>query len=183
MSCRRLCSLALTLVVAGCYASARESKRDGAPQPQSAYGVGLAADSGLSQMSPVEYQIFQATNHFREAHGLRKLIADPVLTPFARSRSQDMARRHYFSHTTPDGRGVFDLMEAAGIDYSRAAENIHMSSGLRDLAKVAEKAVNGWINSEGHRKNMLSRDLTHIGIGVAQGPDGAYYSTQVFRTP
>jgi uncharacterized protein YkwD len=130
----------------------------------------------------MEQTIFEATNRFRGEHYLAPLVRDDGLGRFARSRSEDMARRHYFAHTEPGGKGVFTLLREAGIDYGYAAENIHMSRGV-SRAEAAETAMRGWINSPGHRANMLAKQPTHLGVGVAQAANGAYYSTQVFTRP
>jgi uncharacterized protein YkwD len=98
---------------------------------------------------------------------------------FARSRSQDMATRSYFSHTTPDGLSVFDLLRQAGIPYTSARENIAWNKGYAP-SQVAQKAMDGWIASSGHRTNMLATDVKKIGVGAAQATDGGWYLTQVF---
>ncbi len=88
-----------------------------------------------------------------------------------------MAAKNYFSHTGLDGRSPFDRMRDAGYSYSSAAENI--AAGQPTPAAV----VNGWMNSEGHRANILNCKLTQIGVGVARGGSYGIYWTQVFGTP
>lgn len=88
-----------------------------------------------------------------------------------------MAKRDYFDHTNPDGKSPFDRMSAAGYQYRSAAENI--AAGYRD----AEAVVQGWMNSEGHRKNIMNCGLTEIGVGYATGGKYGTYWTQNFGTP
>lgn len=132
--------------------------------------------------SAVEAAILVGTNRFRSDHGLPPLRMDPALQRFARSRSQDMADRHYFAHTEPGGKDVFRLMRDAGIAFHYGAENIHLTRGV-PLEDVAETAMDGWIHSPGHRANLLATQPTLIGVGVVRTASGATYSTQVFAHP
>ena len=162
------------MLLAGCYAAHRDADGGRASRP-----IPRAPVTDIGEM---EATIVEGTNRFRADHGLPPLQHDLHLRRFARSRSEDMARRQYFSHTEPGGKGVFDLMRAAGITFRYGAENIHMSRGLK-ADQVAQTALKGWINSPGHRANMLAKRPTLIGVGVAQALTGAYYSTQVFSLP
>ncbi|MBC7541569.1 MAG: CAP domain-containing protein [Candidatus Sericytochromatia bacterium] len=127
----------------------------------------------------IEAEILRLTNAHRQANGRIPLAGDARLAAFARSRSLDMATRNYFSHTTPDGQSVFDLLKAAAIPFRAARENIAWNSGYA-ADKVAGVAVMGWIASAGHNANLLATDVTTLGVGVAQKSTGAYYLTQVF---
>ena len=167
-------SLALFLFVAGCYASR--------PHEEARHRREPAVTAISVSINEVEEAIFVATNRYRRENDRPPLEIDRELSRFARSRSADMANRHYFEHTEPGGKSVFDQMRLAGISYSFAAENIHFSEGVR-LDKAAESAMQGWIHSPGHRANMLSRSPSHIGIGVAVGDHNRIYSTQDFSKP
>src|SRR5918998_19762 len=100
------------------------------------------------------------------------LTADPALAAVARAHSADMRDRDYFSHTSPEGLSPFDRAEQAGIDYSRA-ENI--AYGQADAAAV----MKAWLESPGHRANILDCELTRLGMGVADGTGGPWW-TQLF---
>ena len=89
-------------------------------------------------------------------------------------KSQDMAQNNYFSHTSPTYGSPFDLMKKYGISYRTAGENIAM--GQTSPSQV----MNGWMNSEGHRANILNSSFTKIGVGVVQNASGRYYWTQHF---
>jgi uncharacterized protein YkwD len=98
--------------------------------------------------------------------------ADPALAAVARAHSADMRDRGYFSHDTPEGLSPFDRAEAAGLTHARA-ENI--AYGQRDAAAV----MAGWMDSPGHRANILNCSLSTLGVGVAEGPGGPWW-TQLF---
>ena len=89
----------------------------------------------------------------------------------AKAKSQDMANLGYFSHTSPTYGSPFDQMRAAGIQYRAAGENI--AQGQR----TPEQVVNAWMNSPGHRANILNANYTHIGVGFVEN---GYYWTQQF---
>ena len=100
-----------------------------------------------------------------------------TLTRVAQAHSEDMARREYFSHTNPDGRSPFDRMTAAGYKYSLAAENIAAGQ------TTPHSVIDAWMNSPGHRANILNCGLTEIGVGYATGGSYRHYWTQAFGTP
>ena len=99
-------------------------------------------------------------NRHRAKIGCRPLIWDERLAAVARRHSKDMARRHFFDHTNPDGEGPFDRMSDAGIDYRAAAENLAMG----DL--TGRTVFEGWLGSRGHRRNLEDCEYTHHGVGV-----------------
>ena len=104
-------------------------------------------------------------------YGLAPLTENWELSRVARYKSQDMADRHYFSHTSPTYGSPFDMMKAFGIKYRTAGENI--AYGQRTPAEV----VTAWMNSPGHRANILNSSFKQIGVGyVASGR----YWTQMF---
>lgn len=104
-------------------------------------------------------QVVQLTNNFRVQHGLQPLSYNLKLASSAQAHSQSMALQDFFSHTSKDGLSPFDRIRAAGYQYSAAAENI--AAGYT----TAEQVVQGWINSPGHRTNMLNPNLKEIGVG------------------
>lgn len=104
-------------------------------------------------------QVIDLTNGQRSKNGLPALKADTQLNGVAQKKSADMQQKNYFSHTSPTYGSPFDMMRDFGVTYKSAGENI--AQGQR----TPQEVVNAWMNSEGHRKNILSRDFTHIGVG------------------
>lgn len=123
-----------------------------------------------------ELETFDLANAGRVKLGLSAFTWDDRAAQTARSHSQDMADRSYFDHSNPDGQSPFDRMKKNGIVYRSAAENI--AAGQTS----AIFAHHGWMNSEGHRKNLLS-DVKRLGVGVAFGGPMHIYYTQNFYTP
>jgi uncharacterized protein YkwD len=126
----------------------------------------------------IEEKVFHAINRFRAEQNLVPLSMAKDLAEVARLHSQDMATRAYFDHISPDGNTLRKRVLKFGItNWSRLAENIAMNFGQLDPAEVA---VRGWLNSQGHRLNILDQDLTETGIGVAVDAKGRIYLTQLF---
>ncbi|MBO1512779.1 CAP domain-containing protein [Metabacillus bambusae] len=123
-----------------------------------------------SQLSEYEQQVVDLTNQERAKNGLPALKVDLELSKVAREKSSDMQRNNYFSHTSPTYGSPFDMMKQFGITYKAAGENI--AKGQRS----PEEVVNAWMNSEGHRKNILSANFTHIGVGYVA--EGNYWTQQ-----
>ncbi|GHG53888.1 CAP domain-containing protein [Streptomyces griseocarneus] len=119
-------------------------------------------------------EVLALTNAERAAAGLPPLAADPRLAVAARDHSTDMARRDFYSHTTPEGREPWDRARAAGAAHRAIGENI--ACGQRTPAEV----VRGWMNSPGHRANILTPGFTHLGVGYAPGGRAGTYWTQLF---
>ena len=124
-----------------------------------------------SDVLAYEAEVVRLVNAERAKKGLSPLTHDWELSRVARYKSQDMRDRGYFSHTSPTYGSPFQMMRSFGINYRSAAENI--ARGYKTPAAVVE----GWMNSSGHRANILNSSFTHIGIGyVAEGK----YWTQMF---
>ena len=121
-----------------------------------------------------ERQVFDLTNAVRIRHGLAFLSWSDKLADVARAHSVDMSLNSFFSHTNLAGLSPFDRMKNAGIRYYMAAENL--AAGQKDAAQ----AMNDWMNSEGHRKNILTPELEELGVGVAISPEGRLFYTQNF---
>ncbi|QKY71813.1 CAP domain-containing protein [Lentibacillus sp. CBA3610] len=120
--------------------------------------------SQSQQLNEFEQQVVELTNQEREAQGLEPLKVDTELSKVAREKSRDMAISNYFSHDSPNYGSPFDMMKDFGISYQTAGENIAKGQ------TSPEQVVNGWMNSEGHRENIMNSDFTHIGVGyVEQG--------------
>ena len=118
-----------------------------------------------------QQEVANLTNQEREENGLSPLQIDTALQEVAQTKSEDMATNNYFSHTSPTYGSPFEMLQQFEVDYTTAAENI--ASGQQSPKEV----VNGWMNSPGHRKNIMNEKVTHIGVGYAE--NGAYW-TQLF---
>ncbi len=124
-----------------------------------------------SAVRAYEQEVIRLVNAERAKYGLAPLTENWELSRVARWKSQDMKDRGYFSHTSPTYGTPFQMLRTFGLSYRSAGENIAM--GYATPAAV----VNGWMNSEGHRANILSASYTQIGVGyVASG----HYWTQLF---
>jgi len=109
-----------------------------------------------------EVQMLRMVNKERQSRGIPALQTDPQLIAVARAHAQDMFSRGYFSHYTPTGLSPFDRMQQAGISYTSAGENLA-------LAPNVELAMQGLMNSPGHKANILSPSFHKVGIGVIDG--------------
>lgn len=122
-------------------------------------------------LSEYEKEVVRLVNEIRAQYGLDKLTLNEKLSGVARAKSQDMHDKGYFSHTSPTYGSPFDMMKTFGITYRAAGENIAMGY------QTPQSVVDGWMNSEGHRANILNSSFTEIGVGyVASGN----YWTQMF---
>lgn len=106
-----------------------------------------------------EQAMLSMVNREREKVGLPDLVTDTLLQKIARLHAQDMVERGYFSHYSPEGLSPFDRMDKAGVVYTSAGENLAFSPNV-DLA------MQGLMNSPGHKANILSKDFGKAGIGV-----------------
>ncbi|APH03338.1 CAP domain-containing protein [Bacillus weihaiensis] len=129
-----------------------------------------SSNQAISQLNQFEQQVVELTNEERAKQGIAKLEIDTELSKVAREKSLDMQKNNYFSHTSPTYGSPFDMMKQFGITYRAAGENI--AKGQR----TPEEVVNAWMNSEGHRKNILSSNFTHIGVGYVE--NGNYWTQQ-----
>ncbi len=124
-----------------------------------------------STVTNFENEVIRLVNETREKNGLNTLTADWELSRVARYKSQDMKDNNYFSHTSPVYGSPFDMIKNFGISYRSAAENIAKGQ------KTPQAVVNAWMNSSGHRANILNSSYNRIGVGyVANGN----YWTQMF---
>ncbi|CQR73664.1 Cysteine-rich secretory protein family protein [Sporomusa ovata DSM 2662] len=123
-----------------------------------------------------EQQAVSLLNADRRANGLPDLQVDSRLTTLARNYAQDMLNRNYFSHYSPEGQSPFDRMKQAGITYSAAGENIAIN-------RTVQQAEAAFMNSSGHRANILNSTYTKVGIGIAFDKSGNIYIVQNFIKP
>jgi uncharacterized protein YkwD len=126
-------------------------------------------------------ETIKITNAFRRRNGLPEFVEDPVCTAAAFDHAQDMARRGYFDHFGPGGISPtirYQRRNTAGQRVIRVTENIARGNGT-----TPESALKMWLNSSGHRKHLVGREMNHIGVGVANGRcffDDCTYFVQCF---
>ena len=125
----------------------------------------------ISSTTAYETEVVRIVNQRRAEHGLKPLTQDWQLSRVARYKSQDMKDLGYFSHTSPTYGSPFQMMKSFGISYRTAGENI--AKGYAS----PEAVVNAWMNSPGHRANILNSTYTHIGVGFVSSGN---YWTQMF---
>lgn len=125
-------------------------------------------------LAGVAAAVTDLTNRERARAGLPPLAADPLLTAAAQAHSADMVARDFYSHTAPGGSQPWDRAAAAGSTRRSIGENI--ACGQRSPGEVVE----GWMNSPGHRANILKPGFTHLGVGFAGGGRAGTYWTQLF---
>ncbi|MGM0837533.1 MAG: SafA/ExsA family spore coat assembly protein [Bacillota bacterium] len=128
----------------------------------------------LGEVKSAEEQVAALVNQERSKHGLKPMKLNWELSRVARYKSQDMIDKNYFSHTSPTYGSPFTMMKNFGISYRAAGENIAAGQ------KTPQEVMNAWMNSEGHRKNILSSQYTEIGVGYAKGGSYGHYWTQMF---
>ena len=120
-----------------------------------------------------EYEVLELANEERKAQGLEPLEFSVEVSEVARAKSHDMADSNYFDHQSPNYGSPFEMMQTFGVDYRAAGENIAMGQ------RSPEEVMNGWMNSEGHRKNIMHDQFTHLGVGYVE-KNGTTYWTQMF---
>lgn len=123
-----------------------------------------------------ERALWSRINTVRQSHGLRELAWNDQLAKLARRHSEYMARTGKFTHDDPEG----DLqvrLEKAGFTCWSCAENLFQAQGLENLV---QGAVNGWMKSKGHRRNILTPDFDMTGLGVVIDKSGTFWITQQF---
>ncbi|AEF92974.1 Sporulation uncharacterized protein YkwD [Desulfotomaculum nigrificans CO-1-SRB] len=140
-----------------------------APAPQPA-PTPAPAPQPASFMNKLQQQVVDLVNAERAKYGLPPLVAKQDLTNVAQLKAQDMYQNKYFSHTSPTYGSPFDMMRKYGISYTYAGENIAMGQ------TTAQQVMNDWMNSEGHRANILNPNYTEIGVGVAPSYTGYGYT-------
>ena len=140
-----------------------------------------SAPQNITHMGDVESLILTITNNIRQKHGLKRLRSDTSLRNIARKHSDDMINRDFFAHKNPDGDDAGDRI---AVGHRRliggVGENIWQYSSTLEMngrrqpdyirlppRKIAEQAMDGWMNSPGHRENILRDTFTHLGVGVS----------------
>ncbi|QSX07394.1 hypothetical protein JYG23_13000 [Sedimentibacter sp. zth1] len=127
-----------------------------------------------TSVSSFEKKVVELVNVERTKNGLTPLKLDTSISNVARIKSKDMATNNYFSHTSPTYGSAGNMLTKYNISYTAWGENI--AAGQR----TPEEVVNAWMNSSGHRANILSSTFTKIGVGYATNSSGKAYWTQMF---
>jgi uncharacterized protein YkwD len=143
------------------------------------FAAAPAKTAAPTDLADMEEQVRKGINAVRREHGLKPLKGHAELTRVAREHSRRMVKEKFFAHVDPDGRSMVDRLQAAGIGYQMAAENIFSSTNVPDPVSTA---VTGWMNSPGHRTNILRPEVTHTGVGIWRKGE-SFYFTQVFLRP
>jgi len=157
----------------------------------------ITSSAGRSRIAipELENKIVSLVNAERQARNLNPFELDETLSRIARAHSRDMASREFFDHINPDGEAPRDRLRQAGYHCPKTVgENIFQNnlysrvtiSGNRktydwnSLEKIAGSTVGGWMQSSGHRKNILHTGYRKTGVGAAIAADGQVYITQLF---
>lgn len=133
--------------------------------------------ASTSSFRAFQKQVIDLVNKERASAGLSALAENNDLNNVATLKSEDMVKLNYFSHTSPTYGSPFDMMTQFNIHYTAAGENIAYGQS------TPEEVMNGWMNSAGHRANILNTNFTQIGVGIAQKANGQYVWTQEFSRP
>lgn len=118
--------------------------------------------------------VLKLVNEERAKQNLKPLTLSSKLTDIATMKSKDMADKGYFDHTSPTYGTPFQMLQKYGVTYKSAGENIAAGQ------KTPEEVMNAWMNSSGHRANILNASYTEIGVGYYQGGSYGVYWTQLF---
>lgn len=142
--------------------------------PSLIYPGGKISIPSLGETKSMETEVVRLVNIERANNGLAPLKENWELSRVARFKSNDMITKNYFSHTSPTYGDPFKMMTSFGLKYSYAGENIAMGQ------KTPKEVVQAWMNSPGHRSNILNKNFTEVGVGVSKDTNGAPYWTQMF---
>lgn len=118
--------------------------------------------------------VLKLVNEERSKQGLKSLKLSTTLTSIATTKSKDMAVNNYFSHTSPTYGSPFEMLQHFGVTYRSAGENIAAGQ------KTPQEVMNAWMNSSGHRANILNSSYTELGVGYYKGGSYGHYWTQEF---
>ena len=129
--------------------------------------------TNTSNLTADELETFNLINEQRAKNGLPALKIDMEVQRVARIKAQDMVNNNYFSHTSPTYGSPFDMLKSFGISYKSAGENIAGNSSN-------SAAVTAWMNSSGHRANILNSSYNYTGVGVVTGSKYGKIYVQMF---
>lgn len=135
--------------------------------------TGSASNTNTSNLTADELEVFNLINQQRLQNGLSTLKVDMEVQRVARIKAQDMVNNNYFSHTSPTYGSPFDMLKSFGVSYKSAGENIAGNSNN-------SAAVTAWMNSPGHRANILNGSYNYTGVGVINGSKYGKIYVQMF---
>jgi uncharacterized protein YkwD len=138
---------------------------------------GSTGCSGGVTTQELAAQVVALANNERAAAGLAALTVNPTLQAVAEAYAEQMVTQGFIGHTDPAGNSVDDRVTAAGYTWIAVGENLAYGPC------TAEDAIDGWMNSEGHRANILNAVFTETGVGAYPGSDYPMYWVHVFATP
>ena len=162
--------------VEGDYVGAVSKKYVKAIYPGSSGGSSSSGNNSgttTSTMTSDEKEVFNLINRQRTANGLSALKVDNEVQRVAKIKAQDMVNNSYFSHTSPTYGSPFEMLQSFKVSYKTAGENIAGNSSNTG-------AVNAWMNSSGHKANILNSSFNYTGIGVVSSPKYGKVYVQMF---
>ncbi len=137
-----------------------------------------ASDAFIAQ---VEQSIYNKVNEERAKNGLGQLSYNTTMQKYARIKSQDMGDNNYFDHKDLSGNLITAKMQNDGVSYNAWGENIAYISGVSDAEALASQFMTNWMNSSGHRANILSTNFSSIGVGVYKVGNRVYATQEFYR--
>ncbi|MDY4949058.1 MAG: CAP domain-containing protein [Clostridium cadaveris] len=158
------------------------SNKNTSKSSSSANGMpAIPQNHNVEFLSQVENEILTLCNNERAKAGLKPLSMDETMRKAARYKAEEMLQYGYFDHNSPYTGSPFQLLQKFNISYNTAGENIQSSTGLGKASVTAQDIVNRWMNSAGHRANILNANFGRMGIGVAFSSEGNLaYESQLF---
>lgn len=132
--------------------------------------------TGASESAEAQ-AVLNLVNKERAKQGLKALTLSEKLTSIANTKAKDMADKNYFSHQSPTYGSPFEMLQQFGVSYSSAGENIAAGQ------QTAEQVMNDWMNSSGHRANILNANYTQLGVGYVKGGSYGTEWVQLFIKP
>lgn len=135
-----------------------------------------SAEPSTAEMTQAE-AVLKLVNQERQKAGVEPLTLSAKLTDIANTKAQDMIDKNYFSHQSPTYGSPFDMLKKFGVSFSYAGENIAAGQ------KSAEEVMESWMNSSGHKANILNKNYTQLGVGFKRGGQYGTEWVQLFIKP
>ncbi len=135
--------------------------------------VKVKGSDGNNSISDMENEVIDLVNEERKAHGLSELTQDDTLTEIAEIRAEEISEK--FSHMRPNGEKCFSLFTEKGV------VNVYRAENIASKQKSAEEVMTSWMNSDGHKNNILNDNFKYIGVGCYE-KNGTYYWVQSFSS-
>lgn len=145
-------------------------------EPAAGDSAGTGSEGRQAEMTQAE-AILKLVNQERKKAGVPALTLSDQLTNIAYIKAKDMADKNYFSHESPTYGSPFDMLKKFGVSYTAAGENIAAGQ------KTAEEVMNSWMNSSGHKANILNKNYTQLGVGFYRGGQYGTEWVQLFTRP